>query len=537
MKKIFYSFAILSLMFTSCNPMEDIYEEIDAQKAADGIVGDVTRTLSDEDYETLDLSFGNFSSLDDAKSMLPGFVADEYPALGVIWNANGSIKEASSAEITFKLYSPIKFESYTVTDADYTALGLTSLNHSGDYNDFFASKFPSEAKGTVIDLTYNTEPTVTDYTLTDEDYDLVGNGRFDNFDIRTGRAEETIESRRVKIQTILLNNFPDAASNAKFNVSYDIYDGSSGTLEMTVAQQQNQPDASLTTNYTLVDADYTLVGNDQYKNFDIRPGADEETIESRRVKIEDILLNNNPSATTGDLFNVTYAIYDGAAGTRDMLVEFNGTGYDVFNTTSYELYTFALESTTTRFTLSDEWSAPVTFTADEYTLMGQRFPNFSDTDVAEYNIGIYLKTLYQFAAPEDFVAVQYAYFSGGVSQRNVNFVFDGSVWNAIPTVIDSVLKLGHNGTTWVPDNTIKYTLTNADFNSVGNGRYNNFDVRTGKDEETVEARRIKINTILLANFPSLGEGQKFSVSYAVYSGANEVFVMNLIHNGTEYVLQ
>ena len=32
MKKIFYSFAILSLVLTSCNPMEDIYKEVDAQE-------------------------------------------------------------------------------------------------------------------------------------------------------------------------------------------------------------------------------------------------------------------------------------------------------------------------------------------------------------------------------------------------------------------------------------------------------------------------------------------------------------------------
>lgn len=119
----------------------------------------------------------------------------------------------------------------------------------------------------------------------------------------------------------------------------------------------------------------------------------------------------------------------------------------------------------------------------------------------------------------------------------MNFVFDGSVWNAIPTVIDSELQFAHNGTTWVPDNTISYTLTNADFTLVGNGNYNNFDVRAGKDEETVEVRLSKISTILLNNFPQYGEGQKFSVSYAVWKPGDDVFVMNVIHDGTKYVLQ
>lgn len=55
MKKIFYSFAILSLLFTSCNPMEDIYEEIDALESV--ISGEATYTLTDEDYDDLELGF------------------------------------------------------------------------------------------------------------------------------------------------------------------------------------------------------------------------------------------------------------------------------------------------------------------------------------------------------------------------------------------------------------------------------------------------------------------------------------------------
>jgi hypothetical protein len=419
--------------------MEDIYSEIDATETV--ISGEATYTLTDTDYDDLDLGYGNFSSIEDAKSMLPDFLSGKFPA----WGAE------SLAAVTFKLYSPIKFETYTVTDADYTAVGLTSLNNSGDFNDFFSYKFPSEANGTVVDLTYNTEPTIINYTLTDADFDLVGNGNYNNFDIRAGKDEETIESRRIKIETILLNNVPDAVA--------------------------------------------------------------------------------------GDLFNVTYAIYNGAAGTRDMLVEFDGTGYTIFSTTSYEFYTFVLEENTARFTYSDEWAAPITFTSDEYSLMGQRYPNFSDNDEAVYNIGIYLRTLYQFAAPDDFVAVEYNYYSGGISQRNVNFVFDGSVWNAIPTVIDETIKFGHDGATWVPDNTIKYTLTGADYTLVGNGNYGNFDVRAGKDEEQESVRLDKINTILLNNFPSDAEGQKYIVTYNIYNGANGVWSFAVIKEGGAYIKQ
>jgi hypothetical protein len=527
MKKIFYSFAILTMMFTSCNPMEDIYDDIDAQTNADAIVGDVVITLSDDDYADLDLSFGNFSSEEDAKAMLPEFLLEKYPALGVTLNSDGSIKEASSAAITYKLFSPISSTEYTVTDEDYADFGSDNLTTDAQFDAFLSSKFTSP-NGSIVNLTYNTLVPQIEYTLTDDDYDSVGNGNFNNFDIRSGRDEETIEARRAKIETILLANFSDTSTGQQYLVTYAIFDGSPGTRQMLVQLSGNNT-YDLINGYTLTNADYDSVGNGRFNNFDIRSGRDEETEESRRVKIETILLANFPATATGDQYFVTYAIFDGAPGTRNMLLEFNGTGYDLVGAT--------LISMTSKFVYTGEWAKPLTFTPEQYTLMGQRFPNFSDEDEAEYKIGIYLRTLYPFAAPEDFVAVEYDFFSGGVSQRNVNFVFDGAVWNAIPTVIDTTLKFGHNGTTWVPDNTIKYTLTNADFDSVGNGRFNNFDIRAGRDEETIEARLVKINIILKANFPNAETGQKFSVTYAIFDGSSGVRTTNVINEGGEYILQ
>ena len=82
-----------------------------------------------------------------------------------------------------------------------------------------------------------------------------------------------------------------------------------------------------------------------------------------------------------------------------------------------------------------------------------------------------------------------------------------------------------------------YTLTAADYDSVGNGRFNNFDTRAGNDEETVEQRLAKINTILKNNFPSSGQGQKYAVTYAFYDGASGTATLNVILEGSDYILQ
>jgi hypothetical protein len=547
MKKILLLLTVFTMVFTSCNPLEDVNAEIDAITNAetmnDGLVDDLVITLTEADYTSIGLNTFYFSTEEEAKVELPTFLTETYPRLGVDFDANGVIIIASSAVVTYNLFNPISAiakKDYELVSEDYTAIGLTALNSNSDVNTFFSAKFPDEIKGTVYNLTYNTNPIITDYTLVDDDYDLVGNGRFDNFDIRVGKDDETIEARRAKIQTILLNNFPDALDASKYNVTYEAYDGSTFDLEMSVVQQQNSPDPALTTDYTLTNADFASVGNGGFNNFDIRVGGNEETVEARRVKIETILLANFPSATAGDLYNVTYAVWEGFASSRVMLLEFDGTGYTIFSTSSYELYTFALVPLTERLVLTDDWDAPITFTSVEYGIMGgsSSYSNFSGSqEEAERKIQIYMKTLFPFAAADDFVAVEYKFFSGSVSTININLEFDGINWIALSETTEVVLQFGHDGTTWVPDNTIKYTLTNADYELVDNGNFDNFDVRAGKDEFEVSARLAKINTILLNNFPQYGLDQKFTVSYNVWEPGDNVYIMSVIHNGTEYILQ
>ena len=68
MKKIIYLLTLSAFVFTACNPNEDINAAIDAQD--NPIVGDATYTFTDEDYEALELGYGSFSSIDDAKEMI-----------------------------------------------------------------------------------------------------------------------------------------------------------------------------------------------------------------------------------------------------------------------------------------------------------------------------------------------------------------------------------------------------------------------------------------------------------------------------------
>ena len=86
----------------------------------------------------------------------------------------------------------------------------------------------------------------------------------------------------------------------------------------------------------------------------------------------------------------------------------------------------------------------------------------------------------------------------------------------------------------------EYTLTNSDYKLVGNGKYNNFDVRTGKSESDPLVILSKLNTILDKNF-EYKEGDAIQVTFAIYNGSKStdtwnMYVENLKFRTTEYVL-
>ena len=92
MKKIIYLLVLVGAIFTGCNPLEDINSDIDAQE--NPVVGNAEYTLTADDYETLELGFGSFNSDEEARTLLPDFIADMYPYWG----------EGSSVLVNYNLY-------------------------------------------------------------------------------------------------------------------------------------------------------------------------------------------------------------------------------------------------------------------------------------------------------------------------------------------------------------------------------------------------------------------------------------------------
>ncbi|MGB8375138.1 MAG: hypothetical protein WCE57_07455, partial [Salegentibacter sp.] len=78
MKKLLILIGVVGLFSAvGCNPMDDIYDEIDTSLKVEGTVD---YTLTDDDYGTLLLEQNNFSSLDEAKALIPALLKEKYPA-------------------------------------------------------------------------------------------------------------------------------------------------------------------------------------------------------------------------------------------------------------------------------------------------------------------------------------------------------------------------------------------------------------------------------------------------------------------------
>ncbi len=383
MKKVIYLLSFVAVLFTSCDPLDDVYDELDAQGPGNIIVGEAKFTLTDDDYDDLGLNFGNFGSTDQAKSLLPAFLADKFPVWG----------EGSLAEVTYELFAPLQEQDSIVR-----------------------------------------------YTVTTEDYDS-------------------------NPETERFNNFDD---------------------------------------------------NDQ---------------------IFDFLNVRYPTPVDNMLVSLTYDFFNGSVN------EFNN-GF---------------------FYTGGEWIFVPGLTDDEYTLVGERFPNFSSEDEADEKMPLLLldKFKFDFAEAGDIEATMYKLFVTDVSDLDGDgrtddrttysfikyFQYDGAAWSAYDNTVNETLQFGNDGTTWVPDNTITYTIGSADIAIIASAlegtypdpvanvvRFNSFDRRASSgnywsDDMLLEA----FNALLNSVNPSAEEGQKYVLTFATFTGSVVDETQKVIKSGGVWI--
>ncbi|EAQ48251.1 nuclear transport factor 2 family protein [Leeuwenhoekiella blandensis] len=566
MKKINYLFTAIAMAFLAigCDPVEDINERLEANEPGINTVLDYT--LTDDDYADLELNFGNFSSMDDARALIPQVLNNNFPVLG----------EGSLANVTFAIYDPIRVEDYTVVAADYEAVGLSNTYFSGlgEIQDFLDYQYPQAENGDYVSLTYQVLADEIQYTINADDFDLIGEelaaaypdpassaAQYSNFDRREERDAYWDNDMILEaINFVLADNF-DNVTGQKYNVSYAIYDGSAGTESMTVQFDGNAYVAVGGVSYEFIDDDYTLVGTElaetypgpagnlaQYGSFDVRETSSNYWNPSMLLEAYNIVLDARfPDAEEGDKYELTYQIYNGSVSSSVASVVKEGDTFVIDETASVS----TIEATTVYAFANNSWNEPFMLESEDYTEMGQSYPNFDDEDEAIYKLEIFLGREFPYAEEGDFVAVAYAFYDGSTSTEYANFIFENGVFVNIPSVIETSLQFGNDGTTWVPDNTIAYTLTPADYDLIveelgatypaqtsSMAQYGNLDRRSGNaafwsDDMILEAMNILLDDI----DPSAEEGQKYAVTFDIYNGSNTTETFLLIKTDGVWVLQ
>lgn len=352
MKKLLYLLSSLMLVFTACDPMEDVYEELDNQKDPFKKTG-LTLKLVDADYKT---SGKFYASEEAAVAAIPSILNRAFPQLE---NGSSVTVEFKMLSEQFKNNTVSKWEKYTVTEEDYLANGFRFKNFSKpeDMIKFLNTKYTAPEANQLIVLTFEyfsgTTKTVTDsfyyidgewvnvYHVTPENYEAVGSGRYKNFVAADAEllpayfnfflSDKVFGAEAGDIEYVSYTYFAGGAASQRILAM--TYTGDkwvalpqtrAASLKFSKKNGEWVPD--LTKSYTLVAADYLWISQQtslgtsaqlsnlaNFGNFyQSNSGSPNYWSNSNIIAALGALLKNKfPNEEVGQKFNVTYAYYAG----------------------------------------------------------------------------------------------------------------------------------------------------------------------------------------------------------------------------------
>ncbi|SFZ89765.1 hypothetical protein SAMN05428642_101549 [Flaviramulus basaltis] len=548
MKKIFYLFAILlGTTIVGCNPMEDIHDDINANKG--GVVQDVEFTLTDDDYDDLDLSFGSFSSEDDAKAALPAFLTDKYPYLS----------DGSSAKVEYLLYIGSAEGVSDYTGADVYALANAdypqgNLNASGFYpnedaedfmSDILTAQYTSPTEGQSVLVQYNTYVEVP----------VEGISNLVSADFKT--AQSLLDWTPFNITgtqvwsgtqygaTINGSEYPNYFVNEDWLVSPEIDLTAQVNPLFQLTQVLRYTNASDYYNI-MVSTDYDGdVATATWDTIDVTPVPDGSSWTA--VTSEDVDFSAYEGETIHIAFKYESDLTIGATWEiENVLVKVPGVEGETVANEVYYTYTGS----------AWELSSGVYYlTSNDYDSMGEasgqpgRYNNFSSSIPADTYISTFLGINNPYAQEEDEIIVIYKYYSSSANATQTRgnlYTYTNGVWVAYQSTISTTLQFGLENGIWIPDNTIKYSLTDADYTYMGETlsddpnysskvatllNYADYDSSWSQDDIIYS-----LGVLLDYLDPNAVEGQKYQLSYLVYAGGLSEFTITLIKTDGEWVV-
>ncbi|AOW21362.1 choice-of-anchor J domain-containing protein [Urechidicola croceus] len=527
MKKIVYLLMALGLTFAACNPMDDIYEDIDSQE--NPVVGNVEYTLTADDYEELELSYDSFNSEDEAKQLIPGLLADLYPFMGkgssilagyelYVGNAEG-VSDYSGADI------------YELSNSDYASTGSDAFGFYPDVN-------PNDLMGDV----------------------LAANVTGAEGDILLAKYKQYTEVPEVGLANIVEYNF--AGSLEGWTIT-DLVGEQGWTSESGYVQGNGYSGGQIANEDWLVSPEIDLTNESDLK-FQITHELDyagdtsllkilvstDYTDDVTTATWDEITLS---TAVTGDMApseDYDFSAYDGE--TIHVAFKYESTDSDAgrWRIESLAIKTLGVSGETankgTHFMYAGgAWEVVdgvYYLSSSDFDSMGEgsgqpgQYNNFGSSVPPNNYLPTFLDIKYPFAQEDDQIIAIYDYYSsssGAQIRGNLYTVVDG-MWVGHESTISTTLQFGHDGTVWVPDNTIRYTLTGDDYalvastlltadgfaSAAGNlDSYGNFN-RTGGATSWDDEMMITAMGIVAASIdPNAAVGQKYLMTCDIYNGS------------------
>lgn len=339
------------VLFSSCDPTKDFKDEYSKYNNPNKVKFPDTTTV----YTLTTADYLNSSVSDISKNKNFSDANPANPNLLEILNKKYNAKMAASLTVTYNYYNPLVLRdsvTYTLVNADYGNKYNDFINAT-DLTNYLAKTYPQARRGKVAILTYNwltstsvvtntfvclspnTWIIVTQFALAD--YKIMGQS-YANFSNTTDPL--------YYIPIYLKNTKAYAKSGDITMVQYAVYASSKTTqylLQYTYNGSAWIPFNAVTTaatvvnfdgllwkfpppvklafatgtpanaiNYTLIGADYTMVGN-SYADFDRRAGQPEADDNVFLTKVGTILKTRfAASIAIGQVYAVTYADYSGS---------------------------------------------------------------------------------------------------------------------------------------------------------------------------------------------------------------------------------
>lgn len=544
----------------SCDPLEDEIKEL--EEAAPAPIDNLTITLEDDDYELAIIGtdtssayfYKSFSSIDDVKQFVPVILAENYPVLG----------SGSFADVTYAFYQGSNAEAsaigsadeYELVSADYESISLAA-GESGFLNQDAKSSLP-EILAANIDDAEEGDIAAATFEFADVDYageTLHNTGFTSDLDSYTGVSvsgddQEWFQNSYQSSTYANMSGYDDGAQvNEDWLVSpvIDLSSYADQNIILTVDQTLNYLGDLNTAD------DINIFVSDDYS-------GDVGTATWTAVD-----LSSWPAGSDWDPVVGTADISDMAGGNLYIGFKYVSDASDAPNWQINDVSVDFVQATdastedvTAYFEFDgsawEEIASAYALKASDYDAMGDgpgRYNNFSSSVEPDDYLPQFLTTNFPYAQEADEMVVTYYYYDGSsTGLRAEKYYFVGSTWAPYTSTIDQTLSFGHDGSTWVPDNTITVTFTSTQWaviTSLEGGdrgdnvsQYSSFyqgSNTTGGtwwSDEEIEAVLIDF---LNDQYGDMEEGQKYLLNYDVYigSGAYDNRSELFIKEGDTYV--